>query len=252
MNPGPSVALGLHSVMLWICNVAIPLAGVALLSMALIQTAKNMFPLRRWFQSSHVERWLKNRDAKGANLPAAKKDLVHVTTAGDAKALYALPIEQLCGQINAATQVILDYPERHSNLLQCLASESDPNDVALVNSPPVARAAIRTLMREKPDDLTPNQRDQIDEFVAARNRISHQMQRAVDSLQISIGFRWKFWMQLIAILLSAALAAAGLAVSGHPLTSLRAIGYIILAAIFSGFLAPVTRDLVAAVEQLRT
>ncbi len=187
------------------------------------------------------------------NLAQAKTDLVHLTTAGDADSFYALPIEQLCGQINAATQVILDYPPRHWDLLRCLASQCKPADLAAINPPdPAILAGLKALLRKPAIELTDDQHNQVDEFLAARNRVSHQIQRAVDALQISVGFRWKFWMQLISILASAALAAAALIISGRHLNSSHAVCFIVLAAIFSGLLAPVARDLVAAIEQTRT
>lgn len=252
-------AQGLPSLTNWILIVILPLIGIAALSMALIQTAKNMLPLRQWFQRHSVSGWLatRSRTARSAspliNLEQAKSDLVHLTTAGDSVALYSLPIEQLCGQINAASQVILDYPVRHWDLLRCLASQSDPNDLAIINPPnPATQLARKALLRKPAVTLTDDEHNQVDDLVAARNRLSHQIQRAVDALQISIGFRWKFWMQLASIVLSAILAALAVIASGHRVSSAHALWFIALAATFSGVLAPIARDLVATIEQVRT
>jgi hypothetical protein len=252
-------AQGLQSLTHWILIVILPLIGIAALTMALIQTAKNMLPLRQWFQRACVNSWLaaRARTARSASptidLAQAKTDLVHLTTDCDSAALYSLPIEQLCGQINAASQVILDYPLRHWDLLRCLASQSDPNDLASINPPnPATLLARKALLRKPAVTLTDDEHNQVDDLVAARNRLSHQIQRAVDALQISIGFRWKFWMQLASIVLSAVLAALAVVASGHPLSSAHAIWFIVLAAIFSGVLAPITRDLAATIEQVRT
>ena len=252
-------AQGLQSLTHWILIIILPLIGIAALSMAIIQTAKNMLPLRQWFQRSCVNSWLtaRARTARSAtptiNVEQAKTDLVHLTTAGDSAALYSLPIEQLCGQINAATQLILDYPVHHWDLLRCLASQSNPNDLAAINPPnPAAQLARKALLRKPAVTLTDDEHNQVDDLVAARNRLSHQIQRAVDALQISIGFRWKFWMQLASIVLSAVLAALAVIASGHALSSTHAICFVVLAAIFSGVLAPIARDLTAAIEQVRT
>lgn len=261
-----SVTQGLQLLTHWILILAVPLAGIGALSMALIQTAKNMLPLRRWFQRNRVENWLTHRataaaTAAGApnsvSIAQAKSDLVHLATAGDAGALYSLPIEQLCGQINASTQVLLDYPSLHWNLLRCLASEAHPPDLALLNPPdPAVHAARKMLLRKPAVTLTDAEHNQVDDYVAARNRVSHQIQRAVDALQISVSFRWKFWMQLASILLSAALGVATLLIGNAygqiNLSSRGQCGLIVLTAILSGFLAPVARDLVAALEQIRT
>lgn len=250
---------GLQSLTHWILIIILPLLGIAALAMAVIQTAKNMLPLRQWFQRNCVNSWLaaRARTARSAtpaiNVEQAKTDLVHLTTAGDPAALYSLPIEQLCGQINAATQLILDYPVHHWDLLRCLASQSNPDDLAAINPPnPATQVARRALLRKPSVTLTDDEHNQVDELVAARNRLSHQIQRAVDALQISIGFRWKFWMQLASIVLSAVLAALALLATGHSLSSAHAMCFIVLAAIFSGVLAPIARDLTAAIEQTRT
>src|SRR5215469_9393008 len=127
----PAAVQGLQSLTHWILIIILPLIGIAALTMALIQTAKNMLPLRQWFQRNSVNSWLAVRahTARSAtpaiDVEQAKTDLVHLTTAGDSAALYSLPIEQLCGQINAATQIILDYPAHHWDLLRCLASQSN-------------------------------------------------------------------------------------------------------------------------------
>ncbi len=265
--PSESITQGLQLLTHWILILAVPLAGIGALSMALIQTAKNMLPLRRWFQRNRVESWLAKRasafNASAAatagssapvNVAQAESDLVHLATAGDAGALYDLPIEQLCGQINASTQVVLDYPSLHWNLLRCLASEARPQDFAIINPPdPAAR---KLLLRKPAVSLTDAEHNQVDDYVAARNRVSHQIQRAVDALQISVSFRWKFWMQLASILLSAALGVATLLIGNAyfdmHLTPSKEFTLIILTAILSGFLAPVARDLVAALEQIRT
>ncbi|MFZ3245828.1 MAG: hypothetical protein WA185_12205, partial [Candidatus Acidiferrales bacterium] len=216
MTPDQSLTQGLQFLTHWTLLVILPLLGIGALSMALVQTAKNMLPLRRWFQRFHVENWLAKRvnaaritAPEAVDLPQAKTDLIHLATAGDERAFYSLPIDQLCGQINAATQVILDYPARHWDLLRCLASQSKPADLAAINPPdPTIQSARKALLRKPAIQLTDPEHDQVDELVGARNRVSHQIQRAVDSLQISIGFRWKFWMQFFAILFSAILAAA--------------------------------------------
>lgn len=265
MIPDQSLTQGLQFLTHWILVIVLPLAGVGALSMALIQTAKNMLPLRRWFQRSRVEHWLRDRASRFNNtkpahpldLSAAKKDLVHLATAGDSDAFYDLPIEQLCGQLNSSTQVILDYPALHWDLLCCLASEANPQDLTALDSSDKAKVDARKALFRKPAaELVNTERDQLDEYVAARNRVSHQIQRAVDSLQISVGFRWKFWMQLASILLSAVVGVAAVIIGTHHfranLSFEHKLGLIVLTAVLSGFLAPVARDLVAAIEQMRT
>src|SRR5277367_754244 len=105
-------------------------SAVGVLSMAFIQTLKDMFPLRTWFQRAAVAKWLAANATPSQRDPqVAEQDLVRLSTDGDAEAFYQLPIEQLCGQINAALQVVLDYPALHTDLLYSLAFGANPDDL---------------------------------------------------------------------------------------------------------------------------
>lgn len=253
----------------------IAIASVGVLSMAIIQTIKDMLPVRNWFQQFFVRRWLQQKanDAynqssawmkgagsqwfgaeakltdpaadstkfeKGPDWTVAEGDLFKLATDNDSDALYDLPIEQLCGQINAAAQVVLDRPSDHPDLILCLASVADPVDVARVMFPPAEAKAARPL-----DDDDARRRH--DSFVDARTRVTHQVQRAIDALQITAAFRWKFILQLSSILLSGAIAGIGVWKFAPQAGFLAVVGI----GIMGGFLAPVARDLVAALQQLR-
>jgi hypothetical protein len=93
------------------------IAGV---TMALLQTAKDLFPLRRGFQRSQIRKWfLKGmlRVNAGASnnvkVCSAKgeKSLVDLAANGDFRAFFDLQIEQLSSLFNAAIQVVLELPE---------------------------------------------------------------------------------------------------------------------------------------------
>lgn len=252
------------------------MAAIGVLSMAIIQTVKDMLPIRNWFQQSFVLEWLKKKakqahdkttrwmtqgglawfdsERNRTSPPAdnkyfvqspragdAQTDMFKLATDGDAKALYDLPIEQLCGQLNSAAQMVLDRPVDHPDLLRCLASAADAVDVARVMFPPVEAKAAR------PADAGDAQQRH-DAYVDARTRVTHQIQRAIDALQIRAGFRWKFYLQLASIVISGILAGAGVAIFGSG--SYR-VPIAIGVGILGGFLAPVARDLVAALQQLR-
>ncbi len=251
------------------------IAAVGVLSMAIIQTIKDMLPVRNWFQQFFVRRWMQQKAndsrnetiswlrgggsewfseegertdpraqmakfERGPDWAVAERDLFKLATDGDDKALYDLPIEQLCGQINAAAQVVLDRPADHPDLMLCLASVADPVDIARVMFPPAEAKAARPV-----DDDEGRRRH--DSFVDARTRVTHQVQRAIDALQITAGYRWKFGLQVISIGLSGVIAAIGVwrFAPGAGLSSVLVIG------VLGGFLAPVARDLVAALQQLR-
>jgi hypothetical protein len=232
--------------------IATALAAVGILTMALIQTAKDAMPLRRWFQQWWVRRWLESQRQKAAteaegppllNPESARRDLERLATGGDAGSLYDLPIEQLCAQINAAALIVLDYPWRHVDLLRCLAVGVGWSDLeALLD---VREIAERPRSQQSEDD-----RRRLADIADPRNRVGHQIQRNIDALQIAAGFRWKLGLQIASIVISALIVVTGLRFLGAP-TPMRNAPLYLLAAILSGFVAPVARDLVAALERLR-
>jgi hypothetical protein len=258
------------------------IAAVGVLSMAVIQTMKDMFPLRNWFQQVALEDWLRQKasqsrrqwddwlrkdgqqwfadetvrgttwlrptDAEelsnGPDPERAEQDLIKLATDGDSKALYDLPIEQLCGQLNAAAQVVLDQPREHPDLMRSIASVADPADIARVMFPP------REANGPRPPEPGDAQR-RYDSFIDARNRVTHQIQRAIDALQVSAGFRWKFYLQLASIVLSGIIAAIGVWTFGNIPGFWQRLLTTLAVGVLGGFLAPVARDLVAALQQLR-
>lgn len=243
--------------------IATALSAVGILTMALIQTVKDAAPVRRWFQRRWVRDWLR-RGEEWERVPwwpllrrprpfrsaderrqarEVEQDLVTLATGGDSEALYDLPIEQLCAQMNAAALIVLDYPWRHVGLLHVLAEGAIPQDVqALVGARELA---------EKPRSIqTEEDKRLLTDVADPRNRVAHQIQRNIDALQIAAGYRWKFGLQLASIVVSAGIVVTGLRLFGAE-TPLDKWPFYILAAILSGFVAPVARDLVATLQQLR-
>ncbi|MBI2002192.1 MAG: hypothetical protein HYT85_02665 [candidate division NC10 bacterium] len=224
---------------------ATALAGVGLATMAVLQVIKDLTPARRWFQQLLFEQWVRRRaEETGQNPEDALTDLVGLATAGDARSLYDLPIEQLAGQVNAATQVVLDYPSQHEALLRILAYGASEEDLRSLLAPPP---------RRRTEEMSEAERQVLTTFVDARNRVTHQIQRSLDALQIAIGSRWKWLMQLCSVIFSGVFIFVALALfAPGSVASPRRVIFGLVVAILGGFLAPVARDLVAALQGLRT
>jgi hypothetical protein len=233
------------------------LSAVGLVTMAFLQTVKDAFPVRRLFQRFWVRRWFVAQMEKThrlgvisaasgpTELPGLppEEDLLLLATGEDADAFYDLPIEQLCAQMNAAAAIVLDYPWRHERLLHALSAGASPPDIA-------ALMAARPIAEKPRSEQTDEDRRRLSDTVDPRGRVGHQIQRNIDALQIAAGFRWKLVLQVISIALSGALVVVALWVFGTP-PELANLWLYVLAAVLSGFLAPVARDLVAALQQLR-
>jgi hypothetical protein len=83
--------------------------------------------------------------------------------------------------------------------------------------------------------------------------VTHQVQRSLDGLMISAGFRWKLCLQIASIVLSALTVWVGLLLFvREPIeVFVRHLPVYVVISVLGGFLAPVARDLVAALQQLR-
>ena len=229
------------------------IGAIGVITMALIQTAKDMLPLRRWFQRRRFREWLaegvdeaaapdrapalRPPGADGAvalDAGAAERRVVALATDGDADALYTLPVEQMCGQISAALQVVLEYPSRDRNVVAIVASQATAEDLATLFAGPGGDEAGR------PD------------FTSAKTRVMHQFQRAIDAFQIATSYRWKLMMQFVSLLMCGVLTFVAMRMQFHVGTSyVGAWGAVIVGAILAGFLAPVARDITAALQGLR-
>ena len=218
------------------------ITAIGLVVMALIQSFKDMFPLRRLFHRRFVHAWMthKARDhgARAGMTPhadSAYEDLIQLATTGDEHALFDLPIEQLCGQAAAAAAQSLDYPSRHEHLLRCLAASADPADVDLV---------ITAEQQERSEVETAAGKTRM-ALVDARTRVMHQVQRSIDALQIAGGYRWKWYMQLLAFSLSYVLTVTAVLFANSSDSFGRRMLMAVPLGLVGGFVAPVARDLVA-------
>lgn len=221
-----------------------PLALVTLaistLATALVQLLKDLLPIRRRFQRRFLANWFSERLTAQSKSTAHKElidaetDLIHLATGGDRSAFYDLETPQLCGQMNAAAQMALAYPDRHPALLRFLAPEADERD-------------MQSIVQSASESM-PSEGAQMNAVLDARNRITHHLQRSIDALQIAMGFRWKFYVQVVVYIICFAGAFVSLyAVKRGDYTLWEAIAVGIVA----GFASPVISDIAAAINRWR-
>jgi len=247
---GSEIMKGLDAIVSWVKSWAVLLAAIGTVSMALLQTAKNVFPLRSWFQRGRLHRWILAA-ASGSTGPdvctsKAEIDLISLATSGDEGAFYNLPIEDLCTQIRNAVPVILDYPNLHKDLFCCLASKASADDIRRLLEPPPPETFLK-----RGEHSTDEEKHAIREYAAAKTRLAAQVRCSIDAIQTSIGFRWKYFLQLASLVLSAIIGVIALHLGAGPDHTLPTLGATIMIGLLSGFLAPVARDLVAAIENWR-
>jgi hypothetical protein len=229
------------------------LVGLGALTMAILQALKQGVPIRRWFQRYQMGQWLKLHASVATQnwglepcWSKAERQIVLLSTDGDAGAFYDLEIEKLCGQWNAAIQIAIDSPNTYKDFFLCVAARALKDDVETVMRHS-CDAQLPTRMETEPCAEDHQKRLALwQKHTIERNRVAHQIQRAVDSFQIKTSFRWKWMFQTASYVLSFILALSAMKISTHQGHTEEALIWAALA----GFLAPVARDLLAGIQNL--
>jgi hypothetical protein len=229
-------------------------AGLGTLTMAILQAIKDTTPVCRWYQRFRMLTFLKEHAAlvtQKLNVNpdplAAEWEILTLATDSDKNAFYNLEIEKLCGQWNAATKIAIDYPTLYPNFFACVAARASETDILIV----MAHCLPDTMPPHAEANLDPEKQKrrmhQRQSFVDARTRVSNQVQRAVDSFQISATFRWQWLLRTASYILSFLFAVS--AMEFKPCMRLTTA---VVSAAIAGFLAPVARDLMASIQKLRS
>lgn len=205
-------------------------------SAATIEVLKRIFRLRGAYQRRQTIQWLQSR---APSKEAFSEVSLELHSAMGTVRTFNLPIEQLAAQIGAAADIALSSPSRFPSLLACLADSSIPS--SLLNPD---RNGLDLPLHTEEDD--PQRRNFVSE---TRIEFAQRVQSGVDQLQISVGERWRRYVQGTAVWLS---GAFGIALSSTA-TSQSAVQprHILAALIIGGPLAWILRDVAAVIERWR-
>ena len=207
-------------------------AAVGLVTMALIQAVKDVLPIRRQFHKASIDTWLNGRQGAGQ-----RATLIQLAAAGDETALFELPVAGMMGQLTMASRIVLTFPVRFEQLLRVMAGTDVDGQIDVI----VGKAGGAPTA---------------DEVERARVRVGNLVERSIDALQISVASRWERSNKIVAFVVSALVTAATFVVyfratEQAPESSGRVFALGVVTSILAGFVAPVAKDLVTALQNLR-
>jgi hypothetical protein len=249
--------------------------------MAVIEAVKALLPLRAQFHHDEIARWLKGEhhslDARlmgvgydalpsASDQPTALKQLLHLAIGGESyqTALFEQPAEKMFGQVQAAVNIALDFPDVAPNLYEFLTHEpgterkGELRVAAKLNATKEAalfKTSDQDLWSRFAADLNagkvdlktqdPRKKQEYLEANQARQRLDNLVRRRLDALQTRTAYRWGRYNQFAAFGLAVIFALIALWNADlNPLVK----GIFAVAA---GFLAPPAKDLAAALKQIR-
>ncbi len=273
----------------FILQYALALAAISILAMALLEAWKRLFKSREKYHMRILWKWAgstdlpKREQTKGMSVKGKKyaqavyRQLIHLTTGvtkaeanipeadgqrsyglfkrfrfNPQNALFCLDLGRMMGQVQEAADVAMSNPRTYPELYFFLTSGADTNDVDewYVLSTKVttgtSSATEKKALKKQTDTYS---------------RLQQLVQRKLDGLQLTAGYIWKARNQRNAIILGAVLLFFSLAYIEPEIHTLADIFEgnnfgdvirILIASLAGGIAAPVAKDLVSALRQVRT
>lgn len=235
---------------------AILLAAIGTLSMAFIELFKGLTRWRRHFHRGELTRWMSDQNSR--------RELLVLAAGGEQNAdvLFDQPTERMLGQIQAAANLSLEYPDRyphayafftHQDLpLKDLQSQLAQTGAVADDSELWANFAQRMTREGISGDDAQRLKQETEGRAAqqARVRLGNLVARRLDMFQNRTQYRWARLNQLFSIIAGATLTAYALA-STTRIDSATDIFALVLLSMLAGMLAPFAKDVVAAISGLR-
>jgi hypothetical protein len=237
---------------------AVLLAAIGTLSMAFIELVKGVTALRRRFHRRELSLWIPDH--------VSRSELIVLAAGGvqNANVLFDQPVERMMGQIQAAANLALEYPDRYPRVYKFFTRDDLPTRddlrtpdelVLLLASNLVSDSETweRYSTRIARNGLAAGEAQQESESRAAqqaRVRLGNLIARRLDMFQNRTQYRWARLNQFFSIAIGAALTAYALAVTSK-IDSAKDLLALALLSLLAGMLAPFAKDVVAAIGDLR-
>ena len=207
--------------------------------------------LREWLAARVITQYKDCEDGKVSKcVDAAELELLRLATDKDATAFYGADLDALCTRFSGAALLVLDYPKLSLELYLLLTIHAKHQDAELLlrDYKPVIPIPGLAEKQYTVVELTTSAEERY-KITETRNRNRHQVTQSIASFQTSASAQWQRKLKLWSWGVSAGLTMIAFLMSD---VSWNQIGWLMLLSVTSGFLAPIARDLLAALQQLRT
>lgn len=232
-------------------NYALLLAAIGTLSMAFIELIKGLTAFRRHFHRRELTRWIPDHNSR--------RELLMLAAGGEENAdvLFDQQTERMLGQIQAAANLSLEYPDRYQHAYKFFTQEDarskleQRSDIA-EDSELWANFATRIAREGFSSNVEQQLKQESDGRAAqqAHARLGNLIARRLDIFQNRTQYRWARLNQLFSIIIGASLTAYAL-VNTTKVDSTKDFIVLMLLSLLAGMLAPFAKDVVAAISGLR-
>jgi len=283
------IVSGLHTIASWLSSWVVPLTAVGTLSMAVLQTAKNLLPLRRRFQRTRVRSFLADSinelplevvvhvldlERRLGRLVCVSPPSGPAAEATEVSNPRGAPLAQVdskiaeldlislvaAGDENAFYDLPIDeLAAQVKSVGSVILDYSQLHSSLLVCLATKANLSDLLLILDPPphDPFWYESEEQKFEhkqiakkYAAAKSRVATQLRCSIESMQTSVAFQWKRALQIASFLLSFVFGAFAVGLGSTFKDDVVKILASLAIGVVAGFIAPVARDLVAGIEKL--
>lgn len=229
------------------------LAAIATVTMALLELVKAVLRLRLSYHRRMVREWIGDE--------RRYEELLVLTVAGvdSAGALFDQPTDRMMGQIQSATNVVMDFPMLYPELYEFLTGE--PSSAAAARETELSgktrgktsdaevwrEFAIRLEASDGEGGAGAPPLEGIGRATRARTRLDHFVTRRLDAFQTRTEYIWARANQVAAVVGAAVFILVLLVRVGIEASGLQAF----FLASFGGMVAPFAKDVMTALSGLR-
>jgi hypothetical protein len=252
-----------------ILGYALILAGVGTLAMALLELIKGLFKLRRIYNRWAVREWMANQHrtllrlplslmpnpSDSSNVVLAELELLAVGGHDFADALYDQPIEKLMGQLQAAVNVAMDFPDQYQTLYKFITSVPKSYKQRGVGEGTASDAerwhdhVLRIQQRGPTASETLGPDDTEQQAAQARTRLVNLVTRKLDAFQIETQYFWERLNQWSSVAIGIAVFyISGYAATHKPDEAIVFDPLLLLLSVPAGVIAPFAKDLASSLS----